>query len=119
MATFPTYPSIEGDGYAQQRASAVQRTQMESGPPKQLKTLSRVMVTRSITCLLHSNTELANFITWFQTTINYGADWFTWTDPVDSTSKNARIVGGLNTEEVFGEPLINWKVRFKLETWSA
>lgn len=118
MATFPTYANLLNEGFSQQRASAIARTQMESGPAKQLKTLSRVLVTRQITCLFLTKTDFNSFITWFQTTINYGADWFTWTDPVDSASKNARIVGGLDAEEPV-VVLAKWKIRFKLETWSG
>ena len=119
METFPTYAEVQVDGFMQQRASAVQRTQMSSGPPKQLKAQSRVMVTRPLTCVLYSASDFSNFITWFQTNINYGADWFNWTDPVDNVTKSARIVGGLDTEEPIVPPLVEWRVRFKLETWSA
>src|SRR5690349_5351929 len=98
MASLPTYVTLMLDGYAQQRAGALLRTDMESGPPKQLKRASRVMLTRSVRLLIQAG-QLSAFITWFQTTINYGADWWTFTDPVDGTQKNARFVGALGQEK--------------------
>lgn len=120
MATFPTYADLLRAGFAQQRGPAVQRTDMESGPPKQLKTKSRVMVSRPVAYLLRTAANYASFITWFQTTINYGADWFDWTDPVDANVKSARIVGGtLQSEEPIEPRMQYWKVSFMIETWSG
>ena len=119
MASFPSYAVMLVEGASQQRATAIQRTQMESGPPKQLKTRSRVMVTRPAAALFKSLADFNSFITWFQTTINYGADWFTFTDPVDSSSKNGRIVSQLDSEEPSSSELTHWVVKFKLETWSG
>jgi hypothetical protein len=119
MSTFPSYATILGEGYTQRRDSALQRTQMESGPPKQLKKVSRVMVTRSVTVLLSSQADFASFIDWYQDDLNYGADWFTWTDPLDHAAKSARIVSKLDVEEPVEAALLNWKVQFMLETWSG
>lgn len=119
MATFPSYAVLLADGFAQQRESGVQRTEMESGPPKQLKVKSRVLVRRTVVYALRSLADYNSFVTWFQTTVNFGADWFTWTDPVDSASKNARIVGQIDEEAPVVPALADWRVSFILETWSA
>jgi len=37
MAALPSYVKIMFDGYQQARDSAVMRTDMESGPPRQVK----------------------------------------------------------------------------------
>ena len=45
MATWPSYAGIRHEGFAEQRESALMRTEMESGPPRQTKVRSRVLVT--------------------------------------------------------------------------
>lgn len=119
MATFPSYPILLQNGFGQKREPGVLRTQMESGPPKQLKNKSRVLVQRSVTYELVSLANYTSFITWFQSTINFGADWFTWTDPVDSTAKSARIVSAIETEAPVTPTLTAWRVSFTLETWGS
>lgn len=94
MAAFPSYASIMRDGYGEQREPALLRSEMESGPARQAKVRSRVMVTRPIKVYLATNADYQAFITWFRDTINEGADWFDWTDPVDGVTKSVRFVGG-------------------------
>lgn len=118
METFPSYVKLMAEGYSQRRESALSRTEMESGPAKQLKKLSKVMVTINFTGKV-TQADLANFMIWFQTNINYGADWFNWTDPSDSVTKLGRIVSGVDSEEPETSRLDDWKIRFKLEHWSA
>lgn len=119
MATFPAYPKLLFDGFDEKPEPAILRTEMESGPPKQALIRSRTMITRSVQYLLESNADYQSFLTWFKTTINYGADWFDWTDPVDDVLKSARIVGGDITPKPTRKNLSRWVVSFKLETWSA
>ena len=119
MAAFPSYPKLRFDGYGEPRESAVDRTQMESGPPKQLKVKSRVLVQRPVLYDLDSLADYNSFMTWFQTTVNYGADWFDWTDPRDSTLKAARIAEGKLDARAKNNALSRWTVGFILETWSA
>lgn len=118
MSTLPSYVQILRQGFGEIRESGVQRTAMESGPPKVLKVKSRVLVTRELVLRVSSEANYASFITWFQTTINQGADWFTWTDPVDATSKSARIVTlGRATPDA---ALANaWRFPVTLETWGS
>lgn len=119
MATWPSYAAILVEGFAEQRESALLRTEMESGPPRQAKIKSRVMITRPVSIFLSSAADYASFKTWFGTTINEGADWFTWTDPVDGASKSARFAGGGLEAQPQGGSTNLWRVSAKIETWSA
>lgn len=120
MAAFPTYARVLLAGYGETADSGVLRTAMESGPPKQLKVKSRVMVTREVALHFKTKADYASFLTFVRTTLNMGADWFTWTDPVDGASKSARLVDGRLGE---ARPLAamdgGWTVSCAIETWSA
>lgn len=118
MATFPSYMKLILAGLTFKRESALLRTEMEIGPPKQTVQKTRVMLTRKVTYAADSKTDYLNFITWFTTTINRGAAWFDWTDPVDGVTKKARIVNGeLDEEKPLNSGLTLWQVSFHLETW--
>ena len=117
MESLPTYVKYLADGFTVSRATAVQRTEMESGPVKQLKTKSRVMVTRQVNLLFTSAADYRAFVAWFQDSINFGADWFSWLDPVDKTIKQARIAGGLKSETPIGTALAMWQISTAFETW--
>jgi hypothetical protein len=118
MAAFPSYAKLVFENVSRDRESAVNRTAMESGPPKQLKVKSRVMVERPVVYFLDTLSDYNNFITFFQTTINFGADWFDWTDPVDSVVKLARIKNGKINEVPRRKIFDRWRVAFVIETWS-
>ena len=116
MATFPIYAKILAAGFAEQRESALLRTEMESGPPKQAKIKSRVLITRPVSILLQSRADYLRFVDWFSVTLNEGADWFDFTDPVKRTVKRARFVGGgLEASPQAG--LTVWTINTKIETW--
>lgn len=115
----PDYAKIARNGFAVQRQSAVLRSEMESGPPKQAKILSRVLVTRSVVFMLDSLADYNSFLAWFRDDISRGAAWFSWTDPVDGAAKLARIVGGVLESEAPAESTRYWRVSCKLETWDA
>lgn len=123
MAAFPTYGKLLLTEFAEAPESALLRTEMESGPPKQAKIRSRVMVRRSL-AMDYSMAEYTTFKTFFRTTINGGADWFDWVDPLDGVTKLARIVAGnpaYNAQPYTyseGAPL-RWKVTFALEAWDG
>jgi hypothetical protein len=116
---WPSTARLRQPGFAIHRQPAVTRTEMESGPPKQLKTLGRTMVTRSAQAWFDSLEAYRDFIAWHRDSINRGADWFDWTDPVDGALKLARIAGGkFDSEEPQGS-LQRWVISFSLETWDA
>ena len=118
-ATLPSYVKIHASGFGEERESALIRTEMESGPPKQAKVRSRVMVNRPVNLLVSSKADYLTFITWFGSTINQGADWFNFTDPVDGTTKLARIKNGDIKARQGGTLTGPWLINCVLETWSA
>lgn len=117
MATFPAYARILATGYAEQRESALLRTEMESGPAKQAKVKSRVMVTRPVKVLVSSVQEYRNFLSWYSVSIGEGSAWFDFTDPVTGTVKQARFVGGGIEASPVGAINEAWMITAKIETW--
>lgn len=117
MAALPSYVEILFDGYGEERQPVVLRTDMESGPPKQLKQQSRAMVSRP--CVLFmSKADYASFLTWFKTTINQGASWFDFTDPRTGSVLQGRFVGGQLGKATPRDALLNtWQVPCTIETW--
>lgn len=119
MSTWPSYAEIELAGFGFERASAVERTQTESGFVKQTRVRSRVMVTVPARVYLDSQADYLAFLSWFRTDINFGTDWFDWPHPVAGTVTQARIVGGrLGLEEPDGS-LGKWVIPLSLEYWDA
>ena len=116
MATFPNYVKLLANGYQEQRESALLRTEMESGPPKQARIKSRVMVTRPVEIMVNSKADYQAFVTWFSTAINEGSDWFDFTDPVTRTVKQGRFVGGGLEATPSGGGKV-WSIKAKIETW--
>lgn len=118
MPTWPSYAHILRDGYTVTRESALQRTEMEDGPPKQTRVRSRVMVRRSFTVRLDAKADYTAFMSWFADAINEGASMFDWTDPVDGTVRQARIVAseGLQQTTVGGK-MTQWRIPVVIETW--
>lgn len=115
--TFPSYAKILFAGYSQQRESAVMRTEMESGPPRQAKVRSRVMLTRSVKIYFSSLADFQSFETWYSTDINEGASWFNFTDPVKGTTVLARFSSGGYTATPLIGGMNAWEVDGKIESW--
>ena len=113
---FPTAAKLMHD-IVVRRESAVQRTQMETGPAKQAAVRSKVLVTREVQYAFKTLTDYNAFIVWFNGDAGRGALWFFWTDPVDDVSKLSRIVDGLIEEERPNKTMDVWVLKFKLETW--
>ena len=119
MATFPNYANILIDSYSTNRESALIRTEMESGPPKQAKIKSRVMVSHNVQIYINSKADYLSFQTWFADDISQGADWFDFVDPISGSTIQARFVGGELTASPLSAKLEQWKISAKLESWSA
>lgn len=117
METFPSYVKIGMEGYNEKRESALLRSDMESGPTKQAKIKSAVLVTRHAKLLFRTNAEYQSFINWFSVNINEGADWFTWTDPTSLTVKQARFVSGGLDAAPLGNASGPWTASANIETW--
>lgn len=120
IATWPEYAKIMADGFGVSRDALAVRSEMESGPPKQLQVKTRGMVQRTFRALLNSRAEYLAFLEWYKTTIRAGADWFWFRDPVTKQTVEARIVNGLGQEN----PLIpgritHWTVQITIEVWDV
>lgn len=117
MSALPSYVRIMREGFAEQRGKgSLVRSQMESGPPKQRRVATRTMVTRPVLLRIDTKTNYLAFVAWVETDLNGGADWFTFTDPVDGVSKSGRFVGGEYTGTPRGSTEY-WTVAATLETW--
>lgn len=120
MPTWPTYAKLRRAPVTEDHATALQRTDMEGGLPKQAKVMSRVLVGRELDYTLASNTDYQAWVTWFRHTIGYGAAWFDWRDPVTQQIVQARIRNGkfaaTCSDLVQGDP---WVLRLTIETWSG
>lgn len=119
MATLPASAKILFDGFTEQRESALMRTEMESGPPRQTKVRSRVMVRRSVSILFSSKADYQSFMTWYANDINEGASWFDMTDPVSGLTINARFVNGGLAASPVNNGLTRWTVKTQIETWGS
>jgi hypothetical protein len=117
MENFPAYAKLKFAGYAKARASALQRTQMEDGMVKQARTLSRVLVTRSVVLTFDSYADYSAFIAWYNVNLNRGADWFNRTDPEDGQVKITRIATKLDKETPVRRTLDRWDIAANLESW--
>jgi hypothetical protein len=124
MATWPTYAQLLLADFGVERDTALARTDMESGPPKQMRTKSRVMASIPARVRIDGKTNYQAFLTWWRDTIDYGADWFDFTDPVAGTTLQARIVGGKlgRAVPITGRPGASgtlWEIPLTLEYWDA
>lgn len=116
MPSFPSIGKLLTANYNEKPTSVVLRTDMESGPAKQARRYSQTAVQRQIRYAFTA-AEYATFQTFFYTTIQYGALKFSWVDPVDNTTKDARIVKGEYTAQAISPSLSHYYVSFVLETW--
>lgn len=117
MVAFPSYASLLLQGFNEVRESALLRTEMESGPPKQAKIKSRVMTTRNAQIYLKTRADYLAFLGWYSSSINEGADWFNWRDPVTGATVQARFAGGGFDAAPMAGMCDAWVVKAKLETW--
>lgn len=117
MATFPTYAQILYNGYSQKKESALLRTEMDSGPPKQAKVKSKVMVVRSVKIYLSTKTDFQSFETWYDTTLDQGSAWFDFVDPVSGSTIQARFRDGGYTAQPMIADMSKWEVSAQIESW--
>lgn len=119
MATLPSYVKILFQDYSQRRESALLRTEMESGPPKQAKVRSRVMLTRAAKLYLSSKADFQSFETWYREDLDEGALFFTMVDPVSGSNIEARFVGGGYTATPMSAAMQLWQVEVNIESWGS
>lgn len=113
MATFPTYLQPLQTAFSETPRPGVQRTAMETGPPKQYLTDSQVLRRRTITYLATSASDLQSWRTWWKAN---RAEWFTWTDPVGGATKSARLIDGAVQETPRNPQLTQWDIALEIET---
>jgi hypothetical protein len=118
MAALPAYAQILFDGYSVTKESALLRTEMESGPPKQAKVKSRVMVTHKVNFYLDSRANYQAFETWYANDISYGADWFDYPDPISGNTVQARFKNGGYDSSPMSANMDQWKISAQIEMWS-
>lgn len=119
MAAFPSYAKLLREGFARAPGPVVERSEMQSGPPKQRRNASRAMWRLPVRYLLATKADYVSFVTWFESTVQAGAAWFDWTDPLDGTVRQARIVGGAIDPQPQRKDQEIWIVAFELEYWGT
>lgn len=118
MAAWPAYAEILADGFGVEDESAAHVTEMETGPQKRSQFAARIKRRRFCRVLLKSQSDFNSFDSWLNTTLNGKTDSFTWTDPVDSTSKTAWIDNAeVGRAETQAGSLSRWVVPLTIVTW--
>lgn len=118
-ANLPSYVKILYDGYAQKQETAVLRTEMESGPPRQARIRSRVMLTRSAKLYFDSKANFQSFETFYRETLQHGALFFNMTDPVSGATIEARFVAGGYNAAPMSAKMNLWVVDIQIESWGS
>lgn len=119
MAAFPTV-RYDWRDLSETPDTVVERSEMERGRPKQRRTNSDVRIEVALTVHFDNATQVADFETWFWTTINAGQDYFDWTHPRTGAVVQARIVGGQLGALSYLGPTLGWAKRtIKLEYWRS
>lgn len=118
MATFPAYAQILYKDYSQKKESALLRTEMDSGPPKQAKVRSKVMITRTVRIYLDSKANFNSFETWYADDLQMGSAWFDFVDPVSGSTIQARFKDGGYTAQPMSAAMENWEIAAQIESWT-
>lgn len=117
--SLPNYARLMRDGYKHQRESALLRSDMESGPPRQARIKSTPMVTKTCTIYLGSKVDFESFEDWYVNELKEGALWFTYLDPVSESTKMARFVGGGYEATPRANIHGSWLISAKIESWGS
>ena len=118
MATLPAYVNILFRDYNRTRESALLRTEMESGPPKQAKIKSKVMITSQVSLYFAAKADFQSFETWYDATLDEGSGWFDMADPVSGLTITARFVGGGYKAKPLSANMEQWELSAEIEYWS-
>lgn len=113
---FPAYLVLSSDDFGEEQEPNVYRTEMDGGMPKQAAKFSRATYERTVTYMAVTAADYQSFLIWFRQTVHFGADWFDWTDPVDSVVKKARIKEGRYSAKPWTPTLSRWDITFRIET---
>jgi hypothetical protein len=116
MIIFPTYPQLTfDDGHKKVYESNVNRSEFESGHIRQVRRNGKAFVTRKLKYFLCSKSEQEQFELFYKNTLNYGANYFLWVDPVDGVKKRARIRNGSLEIEAFNANYTSFLASFEIE----
>ena len=111
MADWPSsLPDFNVDGFGQEDQDPVVRFSTEAGPEHTRRRYTAV-TTRVSTTLALTRSEVATLLSFFRSTISYGAVPFTWEDPLTESSVEMKI---RNPPNISGGP-DNFSVRLNLE----
>lgn len=119
MAIFPAYANILYNGYQKNRESALMRSDMESGPPKQARVKSNVMEVHNVKIYLASKSDFISFESWYANDIYDGASWFDFTDPVTGNTVQARFRNGGYAASPMSPAMEKWEITAQIEVWSV
>lgn len=114
--TFPSYLEFQSSGYSIEPTSNVHRSTMEDGKIKQARRNQKQRVIRSVQYLATA-AEFESFKTWYKNDSFFGAKYFNWTDPVEDTTKDARMVDGLYQATPLNTRMHYYYITLKLETY--
>lgn len=98
------------DGYSETYADNIIRSNMEVGPAKQRQRISAA-VTPITGSLILTSSEATAFDTFYNTTINHGADQFEWTHPRTGSTCQMRFTAVPRLERVESY----WRLSMQLE----
>lgn len=119
QAVFPSYARIMLSGFSLERESGLIRTEMDSGPPRQAKIKSVVMMVRTVDIYLPTYQNFVDFDKWYSETLQEGSLPFTFKDPLTGNNvTNARFRDGGYTATLLGGKDSGWKMSMKIEVWA-
>lgn len=93
---FPTGVAIVLGSVSESPQSAVLRSEMERGVPKQRRERSDVLVSVPAELQFRNKAQAQDWLDWFYSAAGAGAgaDWFAWVHPRTGQTVQARIKGG-------------------------
>ncbi len=91
MSAWPEYVTVEADGYGVGQDNDVSRTPFDDGLIRQERRYTAALTVRRIKGLFEDDDDYARFRAWAS---EYAGRWFTWTDPEDGVTREARVRGG-------------------------
>lgn len=115
MPTFPTLAKIaDGESFTEDIAvDPTLRSNFENGVIHTRNKFTTVPKRWRILYRFLSNTDKASIVTFFNTTVKFGADTFGWTNPVDDSNPNVRFES-FPTCKLENDGQNTWKVSFGL-----
>lgn len=95
---------------------SIRRTPMSDGLSKQAKRYQRTLDQHSVEYLM-TNAQYLAFRTWWENTVEFGALWFDFVDPITDATIDGRIVGGSYSSTPYTASQSYWVVSMAVETW--